>query len=155
MLPTFPIGAAVNPPPIAPPMMERPLMCPTTAVYFMTSAAIFVNVPVATSQQEFGGVASTALAIASTASTDRSAGRAGVGSRSVPASPDSPRNSVSGYPSKLPLLHTMDSVSMDSGPDQWLACSSINRNVWFPNGRQYTPCIFRRVVYTSISMDSA
>lgn len=55
------------------------------------STAILVRVPVATSHAVCFGVLSNPAAMASTAGIDRFAGRAGGGSKSVPANPDSPK----------------------------------------------------------------
>jgi len=52
---------------------------------------MLVRVPVATSHAVCFGVLSNPVAIASTAVIERFAGRAGGGSKSVPANPDSPK----------------------------------------------------------------
>jgi hypothetical protein len=59
--------------------------------YLSNSWAIFVNVPVATSHELCNGVARSAVAMASIAGVEVTAGIAGEGNRAVPSNPDSPR----------------------------------------------------------------
>lgn len=84
------MGASVNPPPIAPPMILNPWTCSATSGNVANSKAILVNVPVATTQGVPLGWAKSALRMARMGFSFVTGGTEGFGRRSVPSRPDSP-----------------------------------------------------------------
>ena len=105
---TWPMGASEKPPPMAPPIMLKPLRCPTRSGNTANSRATFVNAPVATSQAVFAGCASNAAHMASMAGTSLMGEEAASGSSSVPSKPVVPNTSCDAQSSK-PRLEKISS----------------------------------------------
>ena len=87
---TWPIGALVNPPPNAPPITLKPLICSATSGNVAKSRPTLVTAPVATSHAVFLGHASSAFRIATIGLTLVVKEKDGSGRRPVPSRPETP-----------------------------------------------------------------
>ena len=92
---TYPSGALVKPPPIAPPMMLKPLMWEASSGNVAKSSATLVRAPVTTSHAVFLDCEMRAVRIATIALMLVIGGDVGEGSRSVPSRPEVPAESKS------------------------------------------------------------